>query len=123
LAYVHDGGGWGGGEEEQEGGEYLEYDLMPSPAGCLPSGSGASLSGLSGRGGEVGRVGGGSVGGGGRGGGSGLFARVAVEGGVEKAGRGRGAGRGGGAKRLQEWPVRPKAVDRCRLTPFILNRR
>ena len=40
--------GWEEGRGRKKGGGYLDYDLMPSPAGCLSSGSGASLSGLSG---------------------------------------------------------------------------
>ena len=83
--------GWlGKGEEKEEGGGYLDYDLMPSPTGCVSSGSGASLSALSGlsgggrrEGGERG-VGGGEIGwwgGAGRG---------------EQGGGKREGGRGGG---------------------------
>ena len=102
--------GGGGGR----GGGYLEYALMPRPAGCLFSGSGASLSGLSGGGGAVGRVGGGSVCVWGGGGGSGLFARVAVEGGVEKAGRGGLAGGGGGDEAIAGVACAPRG---CRPVP------
>jgi len=51
--------GWEEGRGRKKGGGYLDYDLMPSPAGHLSSGSGASFSGLSGFSGGSGAAGGG----------------------------------------------------------------
>ena len=107
-----------GGGRRRKGGEYLDYDLMPSPTGCVSSGSGASLSALSGLSGGGRREGGERGVGGGEIGWWGGAGRGEQGGGKREGGRG-----GGGMKRLQEWHVRPEAVDRCRLTPFTLDRR